>query len=358
MALLPTGRPGPGGLLGEQPRRSGGAGNLLLGAGLGLLGQGPSYMPISPFQGLASGLQLGMGLNQDARRGDLAEERIAMERQRYAAAQAEREREAQARGNAQDAWRDVVNNVPPEVTAQWAGAERLGNLPPELGMKFLAPGMKPAADPMAKFNAYAEMGPEDQAKYRAYVEATRTPAMSLSLDGGGGMKSRAATPADYIAMSMAPDSTGYMVSGTGEFKPIPGTEARTKEAARAELLELIDRYGAMGDKVGTLDSLSGIETVDKETARKMRRSIAHAIARFKQPTGILTDKEIAEEEKGIPDLFGGLDMLRAKDRIAGLRSIYAPYAPDAPPAATATPGATDGAASATPPLPPGFEIIP
>lgn len=162
----PAGRPGynlRGGLMpGIQRRFGAGLGDMLMGAGAGLMGQGPSLTPQSPWQGLGAGLMMGQQMAAQRRKRAQEDERMEMERAKW---------ETEQRQAAAAARAPRFQNVPGVGLVQ---------LNAEGG-----PSVSIAAqekDPLAKLRAYAESSPEEQAALAAASKAMGAPPVALNLN--------------------------------------------------------------------------------------------------------------------------------------------------------------------------------
>ena len=139
-----------------------GIGDLLLGAGVGLLSQGPSFTPQSPLQGLGSGLMMGSQLAGQRRQGEMDAAKMAFEKAKFEAAQ-----KAAAAKAAAPAFMNVPGVGLVETNAAGGPSVAVPSVP---------------KDPMARLTAFAEGTPEQQAAWTDASKALAAPPVSLNLD--------------------------------------------------------------------------------------------------------------------------------------------------------------------------------
>lgn len=202
-------------LLQSLRKNQGALGDLLLGGGLGLLSQGPSLRPTSPWQGLGTGLMMGRQMTADRRSQAIEEEKLEMMRQKAAAAAAK------------------------------AGAPSYKHFPGIGVFNINAPGgieqvLDPAApkDPLAQFTAYQNLDPAAQEAFQEYKKAG---AMNINLESQKPLLDDAPQWRNAGGASPPPMMTGIDAYAAG-FSPMGKSEqaAETKRATETSTLELLD----------------------------------------------------------------------------------------------------------------------
>lgn len=273
-------------------------GDMLLGAGMGLLSQGPSLTPQSSWAGMGAGLMMGRQMTEARRQREMDEARMALERQKFEAAQAA-------------AGAPKYMNVPGvglvQTNAQ-GGPEVAIAPPPEVPEQWGAPTPMRVGDR----TVLTQEGPGGK------LRAIGGGGVTVNLDTGGQVADRVPTPDEAADLGIPEgERNRYLVTKEGAVKAKPQpelTSAEQLDEAKSDLNRLLTEYESMA-------SPTGLWGKDDDKAQATRRQIAERIARIRQPTGILTDADIARAEADVPDVGGIRDARNAPELIANLRNL-------------------------------------
>ena len=291
------------------------AANPLTQVGMGLLSQGPSLLPINPWQGVQRGLLSAQDARAEQeqraqqqnlmqmRQQQMQMEMQAQQQKAYESAQARARQAAAAQyleaGDADKALSilnpeqsamkqiELANADPKEYkTIKGADGFQYWASGPNSGQRVL-PGVEKAPEEMTAYQ-------------RAQIGLERD-----KLNAEKGTKGYSAmTPEQGAALNIPEDRIkDYMVNNK-DGKPIliPQSDAAENEMAEGEVTQKLS--GLMNDYLQAGKTGSSFVPGGSARADQLKLELAWAIARKREPTGKLTNEDIEVAAKLIPDAFG------------------------------------------------------